>query len=488
MQLLRQVAERRQVLFFTCQEHLACRFEAAGVPVRDFPGTRRIRTSPVHRPAATVATVKLTSEPLATADRDGAEQPASGVAVTLAAVHPGEPHWLRVDGPVSLIPSLGEQLARRIAAAGVQTIGELIESDPEELTLPLESLQITASDWRIWQAEGRLLTCVPQLTGRDAQVLAAVGILTPQELAEADPDQLVRRIDRLRGDGRSGWALPGFVWPDRNVVANWISNGRRARTFREACEVCGWTSRRSAGPGRGQRGERTGGRHFRVDQPSTHRGPRHLRRFGQRSRLRAVRATASQRTEPESRRNFLERDELSADSANSGPSPAEQTLSMPSAEVSESGGESPARLRFHLELQSPIVDAPSIGPTTSRRLEKVGVLTVGDLLVRDAQQLVDRLQHRRITADMVRQWQDQSRLMCRVPELRAHDAQVLVACGLTEPSDVARLSPQALFAIVGPFVATKEGQRLLRSAKSPDLAEVTDWISWAQQSRVLRAA
>ena len=92
------------------------------------------------------------------------------------------------------------------------------------------------------------------------------------------------------------------------------------------------------------------------------------------------------------------------------------------------------------------------------------------------------------SAESIRQWQDQARLVCRVPELRGHDAQVLVACGLRDPESIAQLSPQALFAIVGPFVATKDGQRLLRSAKSPDLAEVTDWITWAQQARALKAA
>ena len=401
--------------------------------------------------------------------------------VVAESVHPSEPHWLRVNSPISMIPSVGEQMARRLAAAGVQTIGDLIELDPEEADLPIDSLQINPAEWRIWQAEGRLLTCVPHLSGRDAQMLAAVGILLPQELATTDADTLVRKIDRLRGDGRSGWVMPGFVWPDRNVVSDWITNGRRSRTFREACEAIGWTPRQSrSSRSSKRRGSRGGsGRHFRVDQPSSHRGPRTRRRIGQRRRAIATLGQLPPQDATESResRQFVG---TSSESTPIGSNGREQVHAFRSHE--------PARLRFYLELQSQIEDAPSIGPTTARRFEKIGVQTVADLLSRDAQQLTDRLQHGRINADMIRQWQDQSRLLCQIPELRGHDAQVLVACGLRDPESVARLSPQALFGIVGPFVATKEGQRLLRSAKSPDLAEVTDWIQWSQQARTLKAA
>ncbi|MFV0444837.1 MAG: DUF4332 domain-containing protein [Planctomycetaceae bacterium] len=471
--LIQRVAQHRQVLFLTCQEHLATRFEAAGVEVRDFPGTRRTRSLPVTTTTATsVPTIApqplLTSQPAQVAVKPTAAS---------ASLHPGSPHWLDVTSPVSEIPSLGEQMARRLAAAGVRTIGDLVSLDPEETILPIDSLQIAPSQWRIWQAEGRLLTCVPQLNRRDAQLLAACGIMLPQELAECDADSLVRRIDRLRGDGRSGWVVTGFVWPDRNTVSQWIANGRRARTFREACESSGWSF------DGGSRSRGRTGRRFRVDQPSSHRGLRLRRRLGQRRRATAqLGGDHSNDTDGDSRpsdrqirpvRAFerVERDERQ-DSQDERP-------------VDTAGT---GELRFYLGLQSPVVDAPSIGPTTARRLEKVGVLTVADLLNREAQQIADRLQHRRITADIVREWQDQSRLMCQVPELRGHDVQVLVACGLRNPDEVARLSAQALFAIVGPFVATKDGQRLLRSAKTPDLAEVTDWITWAQQARVLKAA
>ena len=498
--LLQEVAERRQVVFLTCQEHLAARFEAAGVEVRDFPGTHRPRTRSKTRISLEAREVTQPSvvvnapAPLATVTAV-----ASSETETATSVHSSEPHWLRVSSPIHMIPSIGEQMARRLSTAGVRTIGDLVKLDPEETDLPLDSLQITPAQWRIWRAEGRLLTCVPRLTGRDAQILAAVGVLLPQELAACDTDELVRKIDRLRGDGRSGWVVPGFVWPDRNIVSEWIARGRRARTFREASDSIGWRSRRTGGSrssssssssSRSSRRSANGrGRHFRVDQPSGQRGPRQRRRLGSRGRATALRGRR-QRTEYErgdrEPRESTDREHGSVHKFVSGSSSRGASERQSHSERHSSDSSRP--LRFYLELQSPVVDAPSIGPTTARRLERVGVSTVSDLLSRDAQQLANRLQHRRINADNIRQWQAQSRLMCQVPELRGHDAQVLVACGLTDPAEVSRLSPQALFGIVGPFVATKEGQRLLRSSKTPDLAEVTDWISWAQQARSLKAA
>ena len=54
--------------------------------------------------------------------------------------------------------------------------------------------------------------------------------------------------------------------------------------------------------------------------------------------------------------------------------------------------------------------------------------------------------------------------------------------------EVANKSPEELFEIVGPFANSKSGQRLLRSAKTPDLEEVADWITFARNSRLLKAA
>lgn len=144
--------------------------------------------------------------------------------------------------------------------------------------------------------------------------------------------------------------------------------------------------------------------------------------------------------------------------------------------------------KFYLDLEDHIEAAPSIGPKTAERFEKIGVFTIGEFLKQTADSMATKLNYKRMSADVVRSWQQQARLVCRIPNLRGHDAQLLVACEIFEPEEIASMQPQALFRIIGPFSETKEGLKIIRSGKQPDLAEITDWVAWAQHTRSLQAA
>lgn len=163
----------------------------------------------------------------------------------------------------------------------------------------------------------------------------------------------------------------------------------------------------------------------------------------------------------------------------------QQTVNKPAAKQVAK----PAKpLKFYLDLEDHIEAAPSIGPKTAERFEAVGVVTVADFLRQTAESMATKIDYKRITASIIRQWQHQARLICRVPFLRGHDSQLLVACGITEPEDLSVMHPEKLFNVIGPFSDTKEGLKIIRSGKKPDLAEIKDWISWAQQTRSLQAA
>ena len=145
-------------------------------------------------------------------------------------------------------------------------------------------------------------------------------------------------------------------------------------------------------------------------------------------------------------------------------------------------------MRFFLSRTSEVEKAPSIGPRTAQMMETIGVRTIEDLLSMAPDRLAEKLNHRRITSSVIQQWQAQSRLMCQIPELRGHDAQILVACRVTTPENLASKKPAELFAIVEPFSSSKEGERIIRNGRKPDLAEVTEWIQWAANARSLKAA
>lgn len=143
---------------------------------------------------------------------------------------------------------------------------------------------------------------------------------------------------------------------------------------------------------------------------------------------------------------------------------------------------------FYLNRSMPVEDAPSIGPKTAERLEAANIFTVNDLLECNPQYVANKLNVQHIRKQTIRKWIRQTTLVCCIPGLRGHDAQILEGCGLTDPATIGRTSPQDLLGKVNSFLKTKKGQRILRDAKRPDLDEVTDWIRWSQKARELRAA
>ncbi|WP_299469237.1 DUF4332 domain-containing protein [uncultured Gimesia sp.] len=143
---------------------------------------------------------------------------------------------------------------------------------------------------------------------------------------------------------------------------------------------------------------------------------------------------------------------------------------------------------FYLNRSMPVEAAPSIGLKTAHRLENIGIFTINDFLECNPAFVSGKLRVHHINEQTIRQWKLQTKLACCIPGLRGHDAQILVACGFSEPDAIASTSPNELFEKVKAFVKTNEGQRIIRNGNQPDLREITDWINWSQQARELRAA
>jgi len=135
-----------------------------------------------------------------------------------------------------------------------------------------------------------------------------------------------------------------------------------------------------------------------------------------------------------------------------------------------------SKSRFFLYETSPIREAPSIDSAIAECLQKIGVLKVRDLLNLDVEEAADRLRHAGITTVMIRRWQAESLLTCRVPGLRRYDARILVACGITDPDQLVRTDVDELRRRVELFGATDTGQRLFKSGSPNELRRVTDWV------------
>lgn len=145
-------------------------------------------------------------------------------------------------------------------------------------------------------------------------------------------------------------------------------------------------------------------------------------------------------------------------------------------------------LKFYLEASDPVVDAPSIGNKTAKRLNGVGIRTVAQLIAADPDAVAPKIKVQHINADVLAEWQAQAVLVCRIPMLRGHDAQLLTGCGYENPEAVARANAEMLLIEVEEYAESSAGQRILRGSSPPDLEEVTNWIAWARQARRLQAA
>jgi predicted flap endonuclease-1-like 5' DNA nuclease len=154
---------------------------------------------------------------------------------------------------------------------------------------------------------------------------------------------------------------------------------------------------------------------------------------------------------------------------------------MMAAETAPAQGDAAPRSP-RLGEDSPLVDAPSIGRKTAKRLAKAGLTTVGDLMGCDPDSVVAQLGGGYITRDAITAWQHQSRLMMTVPGLRVHDAQVLAGAGITTREELAAAPAADLFELAMEFLTSPDGGRVAREEGELDEADVKGWIGLARSA------
>jgi len=136
-------------------------------------------------------------------------------------------------------------------------------------------------------------------------------------------------------------------------------------------------------------------------------------------------------------------------------------------------------LRVYLATEDDLEAAPSIGPRTAQRFAKIGIMTVGDFLAAEPEEMAAALSSRGMGAETLRLWQHQARLVMDVPGLRGTHAQLLTGAGCLDAASLAGGGDADLAAAVLRFAASSEGQRILRKGEPPSAEKIQGWIDIA---------
>ncbi|MEM9410359.1 MAG: DUF4332 domain-containing protein [Planctomycetota bacterium] len=385
------------------------------------------------------------------------------------------PVEVEIEGPKYLdaLKIMDSSESHRLGLIGVQTIDQLLECDPSDM--PRDKAELI----EFWQAIIWMMKCVPSLSAEEAKILIAIGITEPEQLENTSSQQLLERMNRylVQTEGNGSTDISRYQ-VNRERIHRWYDSLNQTRS---EWRLASGYSRRN--------------RWRKSFNKSSHRND--LRRdFDQMEiskRLRPEDEPVSRRrrtredvTNPATLR-MLNRNESVRKRRQT--SSGLDTVSTNNSNHSSANQKSvAAELKFYLDVSDHLEAAPAIGVKTAERFAKINVETVKEFLTQTAESMAEKINYKRITADLIRQWQHQARLVCRVPNLRGHDAQLLVACGIIEAEDLASQSANRLWDVVRPFAESKDGLKIIRGGKQPDLEEINDWIQWAQHTRSLQAA
>ncbi len=139
-------------------------------------------------------------------------------------------------------------------------------------------------------------------------------------------------------------------------------------------------------------------------------------------------------------------------------------------------------------LNSNVADVLSLGPRTSAKLLRLGVQSVGHLLVAKPHLLSVRLADDRIDWRTIACWQREAKLILALPRLEARAARLLAVAEFSGPQKIAQCSPTELIHVLEQLHVEQLKNADWNSDTLPGVTEVSDWIACALESCSSRAA
>ncbi len=105
--------------------------------------------------------------------------------------------YLTPTSSMGAFPVFGGDTERVFASLDIHTVGDLLGADPQQIANGLNRRDITGETVQLWQAHMDLMCRTPGMSLNDAQVLAACGITSHEELSKINAEELEQKISRF---------------------------------------------------------------------------------------------------------------------------------------------------------------------------------------------------------------------------------------------------------------------------------------------------
>jgi Domain of unknown function (DUF4332) len=347
----------------------------------------------------------------------------------------GRTYYLAEESSIDALPGMGTETLQRLRSVGAHRVGDLF-------AMPLNRLVNVTGLRPKWiqntLSVAELMCKVPQMRAFDARVLVACGVTNSKELAAQEPLVLAKRVHRFLTTEAGRMLRKSASRGELVRLRQWIHTVYQQHGIHSLAD----------------------GETLDFNWDKLHR---------KNNRTTVVRMA---HPDPES-------DEDPDVREDAGQSVSEFTIHP---------GRSDSVWKFYLDLNSPVVDAPTIGPKMAEKLHAIEVKSIGDLLGAAPAEVAQALGEKTVSESVVENWQNQSMLVCRIPNLRGQDAQLLVAAGFRTAESVAEAKADLLYDAIIRIASTKQGLRFLRGGNPPDRDRVKSWIEWSKHSRAVKAA
>ncbi|QEG34098.1 DUF4332 domain-containing protein [Bythopirellula goksoeyrii] len=214
----------QQMLVFTEDLDALRRFESLNAQVFDLAQLRREKYVP------DVATTETTFTRVVRETEDGSLTPV--LRIRNSADELDTHYYLTEASTLGEFPVFGSETTAIFEKIAIHTVGELLQADPDVIARRLDRRGISAETVRLWQAHMDLMCCTPGLSLNDAQVLAACGVSSHEQLRAASADELAEIIAEFLQSNRGSRFAASSARFRAARIRKWTSGMKQATTPR----------------------------------------------------------------------------------------------------------------------------------------------------------------------------------------------------------------------------------------------------------------